>query len=262
VNRYDPARPLGIVIVTYNSAATLDLSLSSVEGYDVVVVDNASSDGSVELARGREGVVSISLPSNLGLAAASNIGIDHIPGRDVFLMNPDLIVPPGALDQLHDLARRSDAGILLPRLVFPDGTAQLSTRPLPSVIEIFGRLLARRPAHASEEPAAAGLVPVDWGLGAAMLVRREVLDDIGPLDDGYVLYFEDVDLCLRTWRSGHTVVMATEVAMGHHYQRASNAKWAMWRRPVRLHWRSFARYLRRHPREALRLNSRPVFATR
>lgn len=248
-------RPVGVVIVTYNSESVLEAALDAVREADTVVVDNASTDGSVAIASGRDRVHVIQMPTNVGFGAACNRGIAHFADRDVFLMNPDVRFRDGGLDDLRDIGASTGAGILLPTLVFPDGTPQASTRPLPSLLELSHRLgpaAGRARVHGATRP-------VDWGLGAAMLIRRDTIDEVGGFDERFFLYFEDVDLCLRAWQGGHEVLLTSAVVMDHDYGRASSRKWAVWHQPVRWHWRSFARYVRKHPRQALRPNSRPVF---
>ncbi len=246
--------------MTYNSSRTLRAALDAVRGLDVVVVDNASADDSVAVARAYESVVTIQLSTNTGFGKACNLGIARFPDRDVFIMNPDVELRVGGVEDLQAAAHASGAGILLPTLVYPDGSPQLTTRAFPSLVELVGRLVRRSPAGSTPVPTEIPL-PVDWGIGAAMLIRRNALDAVRGFDERFFLYFEDVDLCLRSWQAGLPVMVTPAIVMSHHYQRASNLKWALWRQPVRWHWQSFGRYVRKHPRSALRLNARPLFGS-
>jgi N-acetylglucosaminyl-diphospho-decaprenol L-rhamnosyltransferase len=217
-----------IVIVNYRTADhTLDClrslqdEVGSVGGTRVVVTDNASGDDSVARleaaahANGWGGWVTIQpLERNGGFAAGNNAAIRPAlagddPPRYVVLLNPDTIVRPGALRTLVAfMDGRPDVGIAGSRLEDPDGTAQRSAFRFPTVLgELEGglrlgmvsRVLARW-VVAPEVPGESG--PTDWVAGACMIVRREVFEAIGLLDEGFFMYFEEVDFCHRARRTG------------------------------------------------------------
>lgn len=223
-----PPPPVLVVVVNYRSAglaidclASLAPEVAGRPGARVVVADNASGDDSVprlEAAirdRGWRGWAAVlPLPRNGGFAYGNNEairpalrGID--PPAYVWLLNPDTIVRPGALAALVDLLEaRPDIGLAGSRLEDPDGTPQRSAFRFPSVLgELdaglrFGpvtKLVARR-VIAPPVPPSAG--PVDWVAGASLMVRREVFDAAGLLDDGYFMYYEEVDFCRRAGRAG------------------------------------------------------------
>ncbi len=217
-----------VVIVNYRSAGlTVDCLRSlvpEVAAYPsakVVVVENASGDDSADhLARAIEaegwgGWASLVVaPRNGGFAAGNNVAIapalrSETPPDLVWLLNPDTIVRPGALVELVNfLERRPDVGLAGSRLEERDGTAQTSAFHFPSVLTelesgirlgLVTKLLSR---HVSAPPIPQVDSPVNWVAGASLMVRREVFDAIGLLDEGYFMYYEEVDFCLNAFRAG------------------------------------------------------------
>ena len=217
-----------VVIVNYRCAGlTIDClrslapEVAGVEGVRVVVVENASGEdqapriASAIAEGGWSGWASVvSAASNGGFAAGNNVAIAPAlasagPPRYVWLLNPDTVVRPGAMASLRDfLDRRPEVGLAGSRLEDPDGTPQVSAFRFPSALgELEGglrlgpasRLLSRHTA-AYQIPEAE--TPIDWVAGASLMVRREVFEAIGLLDESYFMYFEEVDFCLRAARAG------------------------------------------------------------
>lgn len=219
---------LGVVVVNYRTAAlaveclrSISAELGAVPGTRVVVVDNASGDGSPErisgaiAAQGWGGWASLlALESNRGFSAGNNAGIRLLlrepePPGWLLLLNPDTLVRPGALRALVDRAAREPrAGFVGSRLEGADGTPQHCAFRFPSILAEFERALRLGPVSrllarwVVARPPADSAFRADWVSGASMLVRREVLEGVGLLDEGYFLYFEEVDLCLRAARAG------------------------------------------------------------
>lgn len=218
----------GVVIVNYRTAGlvidclrSLAPEVAAAPGTRLVIVDNASGDGSAEqlaavIAGEGYGTWAELLPldENRGFAAGNNAGLRRLragadaPGGYWFL-NPDTLVRPGALAALvARLAAEPRAGIVGSRLEHADGTPQPSAfrfhdlaNQLDGALSLgpVSRLLSRR---ALVLPVPAAATPVEWVSGASLFVRREVLDEVGDWDEGFFLYYEEVDLCLRAARAG------------------------------------------------------------
>lgn len=245
-----------VVIVTYNSAADIGNCLSALRDEDVVVVDNASSDETPAIAE-RHGCRTrvIRNAVNRGFAAAANQGMRAVGGADVVLLNPDVIVSPAALDRLADTARRTGAGLVAPRLTYPDGTNQESARAFPTLRHLVGRRTALR--HTSlgrhwhlrglQRPSAPELCKIDWVIGAVMYIPRTSVEVTGGFDERFFLYGEDVDLCARLWRADLPVVLDARVTAIHRYGRASKRTFDFRQPETRHHWASIFRLVRRYP---------------
>jgi hypothetical protein len=230
--------PLSIIIVSWNVQRDLQQCLTSLQAnsdtpHEVIVVDNASSDGTREYLAGQSGVQAILNDSNRGFAAANNQGLEVATGsRWLLLLNPDTVAPPGALGELLAFAEsRPQAGVVGPKLLNPDGSLQYSCRHFPNIWAamfrhtLLGRLFPRASStrdylmqdwdHASERQ-------VDWVSGACLLLRREVFEQIGGLDERFFWGSEDVDLCLRVQRGGWEVWYTPQPTITHAIGRSTD----------------------------------------
>lgn len=218
---------LGICIVNYrtaeltiNSLRSLAVEIASVPGVALVVADNCSGDGSAariaaEIERnGWSWARVLPLPRNGGFAYGTNACIRQFlsaPDKPdhCLLLNPDTEARPGAIGALLEfMDAHPEAGVLGSRLEDADGTPQRSAFRFHSILGEFDAQLrlgiVTRVLNASVMNPPVSDVPsrADWVAGASMLVRRSVFDDVGLLDEGYFLYFEEVDFCLRAARAG------------------------------------------------------------
>jgi GT2 family glycosyltransferase len=211
---------LSIIIVSFNAAADLARCLESLHAappatpYDIVVVDNASTDRSVETARRWPGVRVVEVGSNAGFARANNIGIRQSQGTNILLLNSDTIVPPNAIDRLvSELDRDPDVAVVGPRLVDDGGRAELS----------FGRMIGPLNELRQKRIARSGAVEAltrrrqypDWVSGACLLVRRADAEAVGGLDERFFMYTEDVDFCAAIRARGRRVLFAPDVEIVH-----------------------------------------------
>ena len=214
---------LSIVIVSYRSGSVLDRCLRSIVGRsdiatEIIIVDNDSSDGVVSnLKQTYPLIQTIVAGRNLGFAAAANLGLARARGRWLLLLNPDTIVPPGALGLLLDVLRRTaGCGVVAPRLIAPNGAAQpFSHGSEPDPLYLFRRLVARASRRSLQRWDGARPRSVDWVSGACMMVRREAFTAIGPLDERFFLYFEDVDWCRRLREAGWNVWFIPSITVIH-----------------------------------------------
>jgi GT2 family glycosyltransferase len=277
-----------VVIVNYKTAdlaidclQSLDHEVSTVPGETrVVVTDNASGDGSVEKIQRaidshpwRWASVQ-ALPKNGGFAYGNNAAIapalksEH-PPQYVYLLNPDTIVLP---DALRELVRFMDAhpevGIAGGRAVNPDWTVRNSAFRFHTVLSelegslrlgVVSRILRR---HVVATPPPDKATPVDWVSGASMMIRREVFEKIGLLDEGYFMYFEETDFCLRAARAGWPTWYVPHSKIIHLVGQSSGvtgAKRAEKRRP-RYWFESRRRFFRQHYGSARTLTANLLWA--
>jgi GT2 family glycosyltransferase len=205
-----------VVIISYRTPELLRACLRSLERRNgmqqsVVVVDNASGDGSVELVAAELPEVDLVVaPRNIGFAAAANTGIARGCAPYVLVLNPDTEVPPETLDALLALMEaKPDVGICGCRLVRPDGRFDhAARRSFPTILGALGHFTglgrtARAPQTLAQYRARgveAG--PVDAVNGAFMLIRRAALEQVGGFDERYWMYMEDLDLCFRFAQAG------------------------------------------------------------
>lgn len=220
---------VSIVIVSFNARTDLARTLDSLHGHppsrphDIVVVDNASSDGSPDVVRARPGVALVQAPENLGFARANNVGIRATTGSLVLLLNSDTVVPSGALDRLIGaLEAEPSAAAAGPRLVDGTGRIELSWGPMISPLGELRQKLRLRRYDAGHPDTVRGVETeartrrfVDWVSGACLLVRREDALAVGLLDERYFMYGEDVDFCAALRARGRRILFAPDAEIVH-----------------------------------------------
>ncbi|MCC7494659.1 MAG: glycosyltransferase family 2 protein [Fimbriimonadaceae bacterium] len=234
---------LRVVIVNYNTRDLLDRCLTSLAQHpppgrcEIVVVDNASRDGSVAMLRARHPAVRvIASRRNLGFAGGNNLALRNAAAEAVLLLNSDTTVRAGALRALlEQLAEHPAVGVVGPRLILPDGSVQASCFAPPTLARWAAAQfnLDRLPALARwlGQPAAAALTTptaVGWLTGAALLVRGSALQQVGPLPTDYFMYWEDVDWCRRFAAAGWELRYLPSAVIDHHHGASSqHARGAM-----------------------------------
>ncbi len=238
-------------------------------GVEILVVDNASADGSAEMVRAEfPGVTLIPAGANLGFVAANNLALRRATGRYYLLLNPDTVVGDGALlRMLEYLEAHPEVGLLGPRLRYGDGTVQSSRRRFPTLAsglmestlleEWFpGNRWARHYRMEDVPSEGADGAPaerVDWVNGSCMLVRGEAVSQVGLLDEQIFMYSEEVDWCRRLADAGWQVVYLPGAEVTHYEGRSSDQVRAL----RQIHFDAGkVHYLRKHhgvlPAEALR----------
>jgi len=204
------------VVVTYDALPWIERCLASVAGCETVVVDNGSSDGTVELVRERFPDVRLIEQGNKGLAAGWNAGMRAASGRYFLILNADAWAVGDAVAHLAAFAdEHPEAAVVGPRLSNPDGSLQRSVRGFPTLWRLateylFLRKLAPR-SSALNAFYAGGfdhdtVREAEFVMGACMLVRREAVDAVGPLDEDFFLFSEEVDWCYRFRAAGWKVL--------------------------------------------------------
>jgi GT2 family glycosyltransferase len=221
-------RQVGIVIVTYNSAAEIGACLDAAmaAGAELLVIDNASSDGTPDHVRQRGAAVVVN-PVNRGFAAAVNQGIHLVTAEYILLLNPDAVIQEGSLEPLRAACTSPGAGAAGGKLVDFQGAVQagFTVRRLPTPLVLaFEVLLVNRlwpgnPANwhyrcydlSYDEPA-----EVEQPAGAFLMIRRQVWEDLGGLDERfYPIWFEDVDFCKRLRDHGYRVRYEPRAVAAH-----------------------------------------------
>jgi hypothetical protein len=250
---------LSIVIVSFNARADLERCLASLlqsppaASHEIIVVDNASTDGSAQAAREQPGVRVIESSTNRGFAAANNTGIRQSTGRTLLLLNSDTVVPAGAIDQLlTELDHHPNIAAIGPRLIDGDGHAELS---FGSMIAPLNELRQKRLMQGLErgDPAVRARVDAmtsrerwpDWISGACLMVRRGDAEAVGLLDERYFMYTEDVDFCAALRARGRGVMFSPRVEVIHFRGRSAAANPAATRAAYRRSHLAF--YQKHHP---------------
>ncbi len=228
-------QPIPIIIVSYNTRDLLRRCLASLALAELptqpIVVDNASADGSAAMVRAEfPDVIVIEAGANLGFARANNLAVRHLlPAAPdyVLFLNPDAELTVGALATLVAFAdQHPRVALVAPRLIYPDGRAQAAAFRFPTLLmSVFdfwpprgrgwGRLYnhplnGRYRADGGDQP-----LPIDHPLGAAMLVRRHVIDEVGAFNEAFWLYAEEVEWCWRIRRAGWAIWQQPQATVIH-----------------------------------------------
>jgi GT2 family glycosyltransferase len=248
---------LAIVIVSYNTRSELENCLQSLHDhpprvpYEIVVVDNASRDGSVDAVRSRwPGVTVIALHSNVGFASANNAGIRATKSELVLLLNSDTVVPEGAIDRLIGALRElPGASIVGPKIVDGEGHSELSYgRMMTPLAELRQKRLVRHASPLKLSLMTSKTRQVDWVTAACLLVRRRDAEAAGLLDERYFMYCEDVDFCAAVRANGGKVYFTPLAQVVHLRGRSWLANPAATANSYRRSQLAF--YRKHHPRWA------------
>ena len=225
-------RTLSTIIVNYNAGPLLrkcvDSLLASPLDIEIIVVDNASSDASLDGLQDLSQVCVIRNQVNVGFAAACNIGVQASSAPFLLFLNPDCFFQPDAIAPLLDSLQTGDlVGMVGGLLVNEDGTEQGGGRravptPWRSFVRAFGlqRFANRWPKlfydfHLHKQPLPDRPIEVEAISGACMLVKRDVMEDVGLWDEGYFLHCEDLDWCMRLRQKGWKILFVPDARISH-----------------------------------------------
>ena len=257
---------LSVIVVSWNVRDLLRRCLQSilaaVDGsapprtLEILVVDNASADGSAAMVQAEFPTVRlIANDRNRGFTAANNQGLAASQGRYLLLLNPDAELMDSALAEMVGcMETHPEAGVLGPQLLYPDGSVQSSRRRFPTlatalvestVVQEWWRdnRVLRRCYMLDTPPAPGEPQPVDWLVGACLLVRRAAYEQVGGLDEGFFMYSEELDWCRRIKGAGWQVLYLPTARVIHHEGKSSEQVV-----PARhIHFQSSkVRYFRKH----------------
>ena len=219
-------RDASVVVVTHNALPWIERCLESVLAYETVVVDNGSTDGTVDFVRDRFPETRLIEQANRGLGAGWNAGLRATETPFAFILNADAwLATPDALERLCEVAdAHPRAAVVGPRLRYPDGRLQRSVRGFPTPWRLateylFLRKLAPRTRALNAFYAAAfdheHEREAEFVMGSAMLVRREAIDEVGLLDEDFFLFSEETDWCYRFVRAGWQVLFTPAAEVVH-----------------------------------------------
>jgi len=231
---------LSIVIVSWNVKALLERCLASVSECskrmhvqcEIIVVENASTDGSADMIRWRFPEVRlIASDVNLGFVRGNNAGVAHSSGRYLLLLNPDTELIGDALKTMVSyMEKHPRVGALGPMLLLPNGRVQPSRRRFPTLATAFvestvlqqwspGNRVLRR--YYVQDRTDNEVQDVDWVIGACLLIRREAWEQTGPLDEAFFMYSEELDWCRRLKQADWRVVYTPDAKVLHHAGQSS-----------------------------------------
>jgi GT2 family glycosyltransferase len=245
---------ISAIVVSHGHAAELAESLPALEPQvdEVVLIGNVP--GSLP-----PGVAGIENPRPLSYAANLNRGIAEARGDLILVNNPDAVPEPGAVAALAAFMQEHPrAGVVGPQLVDPDGSWQPSRRRFPTVAGTLVRRtplrrlfppLERQREHYNLDERPAEPVEADWMLGGSLLLRREMLDELGGYDAGFRMYGEEIDLCYRAARAGWERWYVPEAVVRHRWDAHTDERF--WTRRTLWHWRSVLRFVRKHPESVI-----------
>lgn len=224
-----------IIIVTWNSGNEIVRCMQALCGRqeDIIVIDNNSKDNTVNIIKDTfPDVFLIANIKNIKLSPALNQGIHYRKSNYYFIINPDVVVYENTVRLLINyLDCHPDVGIVGPKLLNLDKTVQYSCRTFPALRTVimrgmgFDERFTPAPIYMRKylmmDYDHNQVAEVDWILGAALMIRRECIEDLGGFDEHYPQYYGDIDLCWRAKKHGWKVVYNPEVVAMHHYQRSS-----------------------------------------
>jgi len=262
---------LSILVVTWNSAADIEACIDSInygEEFEVIVVDNASTDDTPGLLRQHHHLKLVANSSNLGYARANNQGINTATGEYVLLLNPDTRIDLGALDTLaRYLDEHTAVGAVAPRLVSPDDTTQFSIRSLPTSASLFWELVGLSRLFPKSHLFGrwkmkyfdySRTAEVEQPMASCLMLRRTALASLAPssslltasfpMDEQFPMFYNDVDLSKRMADAGWKTAYVADARVVHRHGASTRQVRA---KMIRESHRSAFRYLRKHDRSGL-----------
>ena len=228
---------ISIIILTWNSEKYLSRCLDTLLFdlcsdrfyYEVFIVDNGSSDNTISIIKSFEvqyphHIISIYLSTNTGTTYSRNLALKQTKGDYVIIMDSDIeICQQGTIRRLLDTFYDKEIGLVVPKLLYSNGSLQKSTDDFPTLFTKVFRYLFLRWIEKREQSAtrSSGLTEVDYAISALWVLKKEVLKNVGLLDENIFYAPEDVDYCLRIWLAGYKIVYNNKVSAIHHAQEIS-----------------------------------------
>ncbi len=229
---------LSLIIVAYNSKELIRKQLTHLKSiktnvdYEVLVVDNGSSDNLIELKSEFPYVRFVFSRDNLGYFGGANLGVKKSKGEYLFILNADILASDYCFDNLINfIENNKNIGIVAPKLIYPDERGvQNSCFRFHNILTPFFRRTAAGESKIGIKQNYSMLmkdfdhnstIECDWVLGAAFIIKKDLLKELGGLDERYFLYYEDMDICKTVWLNNMKVVYLHSTYMIHDHQRQS-----------------------------------------
>ncbi len=223
-------RKISIIIVNWNTKDLLKQCLESLEkeskkvkDQEIIVVDNGSTDGSQEYLKKlkkskSQNIKIIENKKNLGFGVANNQGMKIAQGEYILLLNSDTVVKKEApLKMAEFLAQNPQVGVVGCKLLNPDGLPQPSAGPFPFLRVVFGMLFLEHWWKNLARASFKKTTEVDWVMGAAFMIRRDVFQKVGPMDEGIFMYMDEVEWCFRIKKAGYKVIFYPVAEVIHFF---------------------------------------------
>jgi GT2 family glycosyltransferase len=234
---------LSLIIVNWNVEEYLRKCLNSIfdhppkTDFEIIVVDNASTDNSVKMIKEEFPLVKlIANAENVGFSKANNQGYAISSGKKIFFLNPDTIVPKGSIEELMNFLNNApSASAVAPKLLYPDGTLQPSVLRFPTISAMFVRtifvegLWPNNPitrSYLMHDFDYNSAIEIDQPMGAAIMVKRDILEKVGLFDEASFMFFDEVDLCYRIKKAGYKIFFTPSAQIIHHLSKSVN-KWGV-----------------------------------
>lgn len=246
---------VGMNHLPYIKSLLLSLYVDNIPNidYEMIYVDNCSSDGSVEFIKKNYPQVIIHVNQKVkGFGENNNFGALHANGEYIAIINPDIVLLKESIDNLYKYMKtHSKIGILVPKLLNPDLTIQHSVRKFINIKLLFWRIISRGNDNSNNRYVQEYILKdmnyedtqvIDWAIGAAMFLRKSTFNTLKGFDEDYFLYMEDEDLCIRSWKIGKPVVYYPKSSMIHNHLRESNKI----NKKAYLHIKSMFTFFRKH----------------
>jgi GT2 family glycosyltransferase len=252
---------VSVVILNYKTKGLLKNCVKSIYAsthgldYEIIVVDNGSNDGVGEMIKKRFPKVKfIQNKDNLGFGSGNNIGIRKVKGDYVAIVNPDTSFKENSLKKMYDFMKdHSEAGIVAPQLVNPDGSIQHTRCRFPEFLmpvyrrtplKKLGLIDKKIKRYLTLDKDYSKAMKTDWVFGAILFIKRKAIEDVGLFDERFFLGFEDTDLCRRFWERNHQVWYYPKTQIVHYPHRFSSKN--IFSKSVKEHILSWIKYFKKY----------------
>jgi len=230
---------VSIVTVGMNHLSYLKTLLSSLFcsnnsniSFEMIYIDNCSTDGSVDfIKKNYPEVIVIENQTPMGFGENNNKGVFASKGEYIAIINPDIEILDGAIEKLYTFSQKlNEDAIIVPQLLNPDGTLQYSARSFITLKTLLNRIYTRGDDKVSNKSVGSYLKKdmdtsktqnIEWAIGAAFFMRKSLYARLNGFDTDYFLYMEDEDMCLRSWKNGYSVIYYPSAQMIHNHLRGS-----------------------------------------